>query len=123
MGIFGGVGRGKFNHYFGLMDITNKYFLQEGSPRGPRRPPQTEGEVGAEDAGGEEEGLFVGSELIELLEGFIDGGAVWIGFIGTIEGLEEVHVFGVFSDFAIGEPVHPAAGMLPFFRGEEVTVP
>lgn len=82
-----------------------------------------EGEVGAEDAGGEEEGLFVGSELSDLLEGFIDGGAVWIGFIGTIEGLEEVHVFGVFSDFAIGESVHPAAGMLPFFRGEEVTVP
>lgn len=83
-----------------------------------------EGEVGAEDAGGHEEGFFfVGGEEGELLEGFVNGGAVGIGIVVTIEGLEDVHGFGIAPDFSVGESVHPAARVLPRAGGEEVTVP
>lgn len=82
-----------------------------------------EGEVGAEDAGGEEEGLACFGEEVELVEGFIDGGAIGVDVIGAFESLEEVHVLGVFADFAIGKAVHPAARVLPFAGGEEVAVP
>ncbi len=86
----------------------------------------SEGEVGAEDAGGEEEGLsFFGprGELVELLEGFVNGGTVGVDAVVTFEGLEKVHIFGVSANFTIGEAVHPAARVLPFSGGEEVSVP
>lgn len=88
-----------------------------------------EGEVGAEDAGGEEEGFcfFIsfarGGELVELGEGCLNGGAVGVGVVIAIEGLEEVHLFGVLADFAVGEAVHPAAWVLPFTGGEKVAIP
>ena len=53
----------------------------------------------------------------------MDGRAVGVDFIGACGGLEEVHVFGVFTDLAVGEAVHPAARVLPFAGGEKVAIP
>jgi len=81
----------------------------------------SEGEVGAEDPGGKKEG-FAGpvafSEEVELIESLVDSRTVGVDFIGTFGGLEEIHFFGVFSDFAIGESVHPSARVLPFTCGK-----
>ena len=53
----------------------------------------------------------------------MDGRAIGVDFIRTCDGLEEVHVFGVFTDLAVSEAVHPAARVLPFTGGEKVAIP
>lgn len=83
----------------------------------------TKGEVWAENSGGEEEGLFVSGEELELLQGFLDREAIGVNFIAAFEGLDEIHVLRVLANFAVGEAMHPAARMLPRSGGEEVAVP
>lgn len=83
----------------------------------------TEGEMRTKDSGGEEEGFFVSSNEVELLESLGNGDAVGINFVASLEGLKEIHVFGVLADLAIGESVHPAAWVLPLAGGQEMAVP
>jgi len=82
-----------------------------------------EGEVGSEDSGGQEEGFFIVGEELQLLECLVDGDAIGVDFIAAFESLEEIHVFRVFANFAVGEAVHPAAWVLPFSGRKEVSVP
>lgn len=53
----------------------------------------------------------------------MDGRAIGVDSIGACGGLKEVHIFGVFTDLAVGEAMHPAARVLPFARGEKVSIP
>lgn len=58
-----------------------------------------------------------------MLEGFIDSDAVGVGVVIAIEGLKEVHLFGVSTNFTVGEAMHPAARVLPGTGGEKVAIP
>ena len=78
---------------------------------------RAEGEVGAEDAGGEEEGVLCFGEELELVESFIDSGAIGVDLIASFKCLVDVHFFSILADFAMGEAVHPAAWVEPFPRG------
>ena len=78
----------------------------------------TKRQVRANDTHGKKEGFTALGQTIHLLQSFICYKAIRISRVRSVEGLKDIHVFGVLADFTIGQAMHDSSWMLPWTSGQ-----